>query len=230
MKEHKAEDGGALLTHCPAVSGAVWWTLSYMCEGDPLPPISAEKQAWDGRFYWYLPARLWWSEIPGRQLWDGHGGNACNRWEQQGKHTLHRFSQNCNILFVRSSYLENSAGLPPSGVFVMLHSWLTSFLLIGSPWGSSICGDVQRSGTWLVGSLHDVAPCETIHGQVLCHFCQESLKVDWTWRGVHHRALWKENTVILNHNLKKVHVPGGEQALDEPHSLLCSVSILLQSI
>lgn len=89
---HLNEFTGGLKTAviiCPcSISGAVWWALSHMCDGDPVPPVSAEKTARECRFHWYLPARLRWSQIQRHQLWDGHGGNACDWWERGGRPTF----------------------------------------------------------------------------------------------------------------------------------------------
>lgn len=67
------------------MSGAVRWTVSSVCRRDPVPSVSAEKEAWEGGFYWYLTAGLRWSQTPERQLWDGHGGDARDRWERRGE-------------------------------------------------------------------------------------------------------------------------------------------------
>lgn len=70
-----------------------------------------------------------------------------------------------------------------------------SLFSVGSPRRPSIRSHVRRRRPGLVGPLHDVAASKTDHGQVLCHFCPEPLKVDRTWRRVRYRALSKENAM-----------------------------------
>lgn len=76
-----------------------------------------------------------------------------------------------------------------NSVFSCNVHWLTS-CVPGSSGCPGVCGDVQRRGSWLVGSPDDVANRETVHGQVLCCLCPESAEVDWTWGRVQDGPLW----------------------------------------
>lgn len=165
------------------MSGAVRWTVSSVCRRDLVPSVSAEEEAWEGGFHWYLAARLWWSQAPERQLWDGHGGDARDRWERRGEDIG-------RLLWIRPSLTVFSCSV-------------TLCFLTGPPWGPCLCSDVQRSGPQLARSVNIVGPCEATDGQGLRYFCEESPEVDGTCRGVQQRTLWQGNT--LNIDLRKVH-------------------------
>lgn len=72
---------------------------------------------------------------------------------------------------------------------VVLYIEISGFVFAGSQRGSCICRHVWSSGPRLVGSLHDVVPCQAINEQILHHFCTESPEVDWTWGGVRDKTL-----------------------------------------
>lgn len=106
--------------------------------------------------------------------------------DETGKVRLHFINVQKAVIFCTSDccigrFLQISVNIKTS--------WVTCRVLAGSPRGPGVCGHVRRCRPRLVGSLHDVVACETVHGQVLRHLCPESLKVDRTWGGVRHRTL-----------------------------------------